>query len=253
MTTIAAPAASNRAPWAPSPTGAVSAAGAMSCAELGLSLAETIRRDKIHGISCAGANLEEDVLNLVAHDFHEPVPYCRDLTPADEQAHLDRHMNRVTDTCIPEMEAMRRIETVVLEEWQKADARNARISLRAVSQVIAMGQGSLEMSPASGHWKCPRSRPRADRHAVPAFALRARASRRCTWRMTAWSQRARTAIGFALKGRGGDRLGRGGRGRSCDGPKARRDTTGRTANASAFTHAVTDRRQRGRKCQDPAP
>ena len=80
--------------------------GAMSTAELGLSLAEMIRQDKVHGISCTGANLEEDVFNLVAHDFYERVPHYRDLTPADEAALLSRHMNRVTDTCIPEMEEM---------------------------------------------------------------------------------------------------------------------------------------------------
>ena len=82
----------------------------MSTAELGLSLAEMIRQDKVHAICCTGANLEEDVFNLVAHDHYERVPHYRDLTPADEQALLDRHMNRVTDTCIPEEEAMRRIE-----------------------------------------------------------------------------------------------------------------------------------------------
>jgi deoxyhypusine synthase len=81
-----------------------------------------IRQDKVHGIVCTGANLEEDVFNLVAHDFYERIPHYRDLTPADEQALLDRHMNRVTDTCIPEMEAMRRIEDVILREWMAADA-----------------------------------------------------------------------------------------------------------------------------------
>ncbi len=96
-------------------------AGAMSTAELGVSLAEMIRQDKIHGISCTGANLEEDVFNLVAHDFYERVPHWRDLKPEDEQALLDRHMNRVTDTCIPEEEAMRRIEGVILKEWMAAD------------------------------------------------------------------------------------------------------------------------------------
>jgi deoxyhypusine synthase len=101
-------------------------AGAMSTAELGLSLAEMIRRDKVHGICCTGANLEEDVFNLVAHDFYERVPHYRDLTPADEASLLSRHMNRVTDTCIPEMEAMRRIENEVLEEWVKADQANER-------------------------------------------------------------------------------------------------------------------------------
>ena len=101
-------------------------AGAMSTAELGLSLAEMIRQDKVHGICCTGANLEEDVFNLVAHDFYERVPHYRDLTPADEAELLSRHMNRVTDTCIPEMEAMRRIENEVLAEWVKADKANER-------------------------------------------------------------------------------------------------------------------------------
>src|SRR5208282_1031613 len=96
-------------------------AGAMSTAELGLSLAEVIRQDKVHAICCTGANLEEDVFNLVAHDYYKRIPKYRDLTPADEEALLSRHMNRVTDTCIPEMEAMRRIETAVLEEWVRAD------------------------------------------------------------------------------------------------------------------------------------
>src|ERR1700691_1642101 len=86
----------------------VTLAGAMSTAELGLSLAEMIRRDKVHAICCTGANLEEDIFNLVAHDHYQRVPHYRDLTPTDEQALLERHMNRVTDTCIPEMEAMRR-------------------------------------------------------------------------------------------------------------------------------------------------
>ncbi|MDQ6926845.1 MAG: deoxyhypusine synthase family protein [Candidatus Eremiobacteraeota bacterium] len=104
----------------------VTLAGAMSTAELGLTLAEMIRQDKVHFISCTGANLEEDLFNLVAHDYYERVPNYRDLTPHDEQALLDRHMNRVTDTCIPEMEAMRRLESAVLAEWRAADAAGKR-------------------------------------------------------------------------------------------------------------------------------
>ncbi len=99
----------------------VTLAGAMSTAELGISLANMIRKGKVHAIVCTGANLEEDVFNLVAHDYYERVPGYRDLTAADEQDLLDRHMNRVTDTCIPEMEAMRRIEKAVLAEWMSAD------------------------------------------------------------------------------------------------------------------------------------
>jgi len=104
----------------------VTIAGAMSTAELGISLAEMIRRDKIHCISCTGANLEEDVYNLIAHDFYERIPNYRDLTPHDEKRLLDRHLNRVTDTCIPEEEAMRRLEAAVLEEWTRADKKGER-------------------------------------------------------------------------------------------------------------------------------
>ena len=104
----------------------VTLAGAMSTAELGISLAEMIRQDKVQGIVCTGANLEEDLFNLVAHDFYERVPGYRNLSADEEQALLDRHMNRVTDTCIPEMEAMRRIEEVVLEEWIAADRAGSR-------------------------------------------------------------------------------------------------------------------------------
>jgi len=99
----------------------VTLAGAMSTAEMGIILAEMIRQDKIQAISCTGANLEEDIFNLVAHDFYERVPHYRHLTAQDEEDLLNRHMNRVTDTCIPEMEAMRRIEDTVLKFWEKAD------------------------------------------------------------------------------------------------------------------------------------
>ncbi len=102
-------------------------AGAMSTAELGLSLAEMIRKGKVHAICCTGANLEEDVFNLVAHDYYVRVPHYRDLTPGDEQALLDRHLNRVTDTCIPEAEAMRRVEKVMIDEWRAAEKRGERL------------------------------------------------------------------------------------------------------------------------------
>ena len=104
----------------------VTIAGAMSTAELGVSLAEMIRQGKIHAICCTGANLEEDVFNLVAHDYYVRLPHYRDLTPQDEKSLLDRHLNRVTDTCIPEHEAMRRIEKAVLAEWTEADAKGER-------------------------------------------------------------------------------------------------------------------------------
>jgi len=104
----------------------VTLAGAMSTAELGLSLAEMIRRDKVHGICCTGANLEEDVYNLVAHDHYKRVPHYRHLSPQEEVDLLEHHLNRVTDTCIPEEEAMRRIERVVMEDWWAADKAGKR-------------------------------------------------------------------------------------------------------------------------------
>lgn len=104
----------------------VTLAGAMSTAELGLTLAEMIRQDKIHLISCTGANLEEDIFNLVAHTHYERVPHYRQLSAQDEQGLLERHMNRVTDTCIPEGEAMRRIESVMLDLWAAAEKEGKR-------------------------------------------------------------------------------------------------------------------------------
>ena len=104
----------------------VTLAGAMSTAELGVSLAEMIRCDQVHAITCTGANLEEDLFNLVAHDHYHPVPHYRDLTPADEQALAEAQLNRVTDTCIPEDEAFRRVEKGLLAEWVAAEAEGRR-------------------------------------------------------------------------------------------------------------------------------
>lgn len=105
----------------------VSLAGAMSTAELGISLAEMIRQDKIHIISCTGANLEEDIMNLVAHNSYERVPNYRDLTPKEEWALLERGLNRVTDTCIPEEEAFRRLQEHIFKIWKDAEDRGERL------------------------------------------------------------------------------------------------------------------------------
>ncbi|MEY4053827.1 MAG: hypothetical protein RJA92_1519 [Bacteroidota bacterium] len=104
----------------------VSLAGAMSTAELGISLAEMIRQDKIAIISCTGANLEEDVMNLVAHSHYKRVPNYRDLTPQDEWDLLENHYNRVTDTCIPEEEAFRRLQKHIVKFWKDAEAKGER-------------------------------------------------------------------------------------------------------------------------------
>ncbi|MFY8098162.1 MAG: deoxyhypusine synthase family protein [Flavobacterium sp.] len=104
----------------------VTLAGAMSTAELGKSLAEMIRQDKIHIISCTGANLEEDIMNLVAHNSYKRVPNYRDLSPQEEWDLLENHYNRVTDTCIPEEEAFRRLQSHLYDIWNNADSKGER-------------------------------------------------------------------------------------------------------------------------------
>ncbi|MBW2963363.1 deoxyhypusine synthase family protein [Candidatus Woesearchaeota archaeon] len=99
----------------------ITIAGAMSTAELGITLAEMIRQGKIHAITCTGANLEEDLFNLVAHSHYRQVPNYRYLNPEDEKKLLDQHLNRVTDTCIPEEEAMRRVENQLIGVMKKAE------------------------------------------------------------------------------------------------------------------------------------
>ena len=104
----------------------ISLAGAMSTAELGKSLAEMIRKNKVHIISCTGANLEEDLMNLVAHSKYKRVPNYRDLTPKDEKELLNKGLNRVTDTCIPEEEAFRKLQKHVFQVWKKAENEGKR-------------------------------------------------------------------------------------------------------------------------------
>lgn len=104
----------------------ITLAGAMSTAELGKSLAEIIRQDKVHIISCTGANLEEDLMNLVAHSHYKRIPEYRDLTPQQEWELLEKGLNRVTDTCIPEEEAFRRLQKHIFKIWKEAEEKGER-------------------------------------------------------------------------------------------------------------------------------
>lgn len=104
----------------------ITLAGAMSTAEMGKLLAEMIRRDKVQIITCTGANLEEDVMNLVAHNHYKRIPHYRDLSPKEEWDLLRSGLNRVTDTCIPEEEAFRRIEDHIYTIWKKADTEGQK-------------------------------------------------------------------------------------------------------------------------------
>lgn len=105
----------------------VALGGAMSTAELGISLAEMIRRNKVHAICCTGANLEEDLFNLVAHNHYRRVSNWRNLTPENEKALEQQGLNRVTDTCIPEEQAFRTIGGPIAQLWRLAEQGGQRL------------------------------------------------------------------------------------------------------------------------------
>ncbi len=101
----------------------IAMAGAMSTAEIGISLAEMIRQDKVHAISCTGANLEEDLFNLFAHQEYRVIENWRALSVQDEVDLLNQGFNRVTDTCIPET-VMKHMQSRLLKYWQEACQTN---------------------------------------------------------------------------------------------------------------------------------
>ncbi|MBD97740.1 MAG: deoxyhypusine synthase family protein [Candidatus Marinamargulisbacteria bacterium] len=104
----------------------ITLAGAMSTAELGRSLAPMIRAGLVDAICCTGANLEEDLFRAVAHSHYQSIPDYRELRAADEKALHDAGFNRVTDTCIPEVEAMRCIEAPLIAAWKSASINHDR-------------------------------------------------------------------------------------------------------------------------------
>ena len=104
----------------------ITLAGAMSTAEIGRSLAPAIRSQKIHAICCTGANLEEDLFNLVAKSSYEKIKDWRSWTAEDDKGLQKRGFNRVTDVAIPEQEAIRHIEKPLIKLWKDADAAGDR-------------------------------------------------------------------------------------------------------------------------------
>jgi deoxyhypusine synthase len=101
-------------------------AGAMSSAQLGITLAPAIRAGLIHGLSVTGANLEESLFRLVAHQHYADFPDYRYFTKADDTRILNDRMRRVTDTSIPEDEAFRAVEKYVVPTWKRASERGER-------------------------------------------------------------------------------------------------------------------------------
>ena len=130
----------------------ITLAGAMSTAEIGISLAEMIRQEKVHIISCTGANMEEDLMNLVAHSHYRRIPEYRDLTPEREAELLNDGLNRVTDTCIPEEEAFRRLEKHLVEAWTNAYHQGKRgLPHEFMYELLLSGEleGYYEIDPAN--------------------------------------------------------------------------------------------------------
>jgi deoxyhypusine synthase len=101
-------------------------AGAMSSAQLGITLAPAIRAGLIHGLSVTGANLEESLFRLVAHRHYQDFPEYRYLTKQDDARILAERKRRVTDTSIPEDEAFRAVEKIVVPTWRRASAAGER-------------------------------------------------------------------------------------------------------------------------------
>ena len=140
----------------------ITLAGAMSTAELGKSLAEMIRQDKVQIISCTGANLEEDIMNLVAHSHYKRVPHYRDLSPQDEWNLLENHYNRVTDTCIPEEEAFRRLQKHLYKVWNDADKNGERFFPHEFmyKMLLSKGINIIYMWACAGNWQATQWRQR---------------------------------------------------------------------------------------------
>src|SRR5437899_8811248 len=85
----------------------ITLAGAMSTAELGISLAEMIRQDKVHAITCTGANLEEDLFNLVARTHYERLPNYRELSPKQIGRASCRERVWLSGVCVTSEEKVR--------------------------------------------------------------------------------------------------------------------------------------------------
>ena len=128
-------------------------AGAMSSAQLGITLAPAIRAGLIHGLSVTGANLEESLFRLVAHDHYKDFPDYRYFTKADDTRILEDRMRRVTDTSIPEDEAFRAVEKDIVPTWKKATADGTRRFWHEYFyELIQKVDPSLHQGPAEESW-----------------------------------------------------------------------------------------------------
>ncbi len=128
-------------------------AGAMSSAQLGIVMAPAIRAGLIHGLSVTGANLEESLFRLVAHDHYKDFPDYRYFTKQDDTKILNDRMRRVTDTSIPEDEAFRAVEKIVVPMWKRATEKGERRFWHEYFyELIQSVPANLQQGPAGECW-----------------------------------------------------------------------------------------------------
>jgi deoxyhypusine synthase len=128
-------------------------AGAMSSAQLGIVMAPAIREGLIHGLSVTGANLEESLFRLVAHDHYKDFPDYRYFRKSDDTKILEDRMRRVTDTSIPEDEAFRAVEKIIVPTWKKAtEKKERRFWHEYFYELIQAIPAKLHKGPADECW-----------------------------------------------------------------------------------------------------
>lgn len=104
----------------------ITLAGALSSFQVGVMLAELIRKNKVHLISATAANHEESYYRYVAHSHYAFIPRYTELTPEQEAELRDAGLRRITDTFLPEDESVRIMEPHLLKMWQEAEKKGER-------------------------------------------------------------------------------------------------------------------------------
>jgi len=104
----------------------VTLGGALSSFQIGVMLAELIRKKKVHIVSATGANHEESYYRYVAHSHYANIPRYTELTPEQEAELRDNGLRRITDTFLPEDESVRIMEPHLLKMWKEAEKKCER-------------------------------------------------------------------------------------------------------------------------------
>src|SRR3989338_5107529 len=104
----------------------VTIAGALSSFQVGVMLAELIRKNKVHLVSATAANHEESYYRYVAHSHYAYIPRYTELTPVQEAELRDAGLRRITDTFLPEDESVRIMEPHLVKMWRDAQKKGER-------------------------------------------------------------------------------------------------------------------------------